>query len=68
MNDYFLRILIQQRHREILAAVRGTQRLQPERTHVTSGNESLRRFHSFYSKCKNPMDFEPPEAVERKIL
>ena len=68
MNDYFLRILIQQRHGEILAAVRGAQLLQPVRTHIASDNKSLRRFHSIYSKRKSPMALEPIEAVERKIL
>ncbi len=67
MNDYLLRILIWQRHGEILAAVRGAQILQSVRSRVTPGNESLCRSRSFYSKCKGPMTLEPPGAVERKI-
>jgi len=68
MNDFFLTILIRQRHEEILAEVRAAQLSQRGRFRVTLGNRLLRRFHSFYSKRKSPMAFEPPEAVERKSL
>ena len=66
MNDYLLRILIWQKHGEILAAVRRTQVLQPVGFRFTPGNESLRRSRSFYSKGKIPMTFAPPRAVERR--
>ena len=68
MNDFFLEILIRQRQAEILAEVRAAQLSRLGRFLVTLGNRSLRIFHSFCSKCKDPMAFEPPGAVGRKIL
>lgn len=68
MNDYFLKILIQQRHESILAAVRGAQRLKPARTRVTHGNKVALLLRSFYSRCKSPMAFELPGAIERRTL
>jgi len=68
MNDYFLKILMRQRHASILAAVRGVQRLKPARARVTHGNKVALLLRSFYSRCKSPMAFKLPGAIERRTL
>ena len=66
MNDYFLKIWIQQRHAEILAEVRVAQLSKPGRSCSIPGKKSLRRLGSFYSKCKSSVAFKPPGVVERR--
>jgi len=66
MNDYLLKILIRQRHEEILAEVRAAQFSKPGRSCVIPGNKSLRRLRSFFSKRKSSVAFEPQGEVQRR--
>jgi hypothetical protein len=68
MNDFFLKNWNLQRHEEILAEVRAAQLSQRGRSRVILASHSIRRFRSFYAKCKNFMASPLPEAVERKAL
>jgi len=68
MNDYFLRILIRQRHEQILAEVRAARLLQPGRSRATRGNKSIRLLRSFFAQWKRPLVFQPPAADERKSV
>jgi len=52
MNDYFLTILIRQRHEEILAEAMAAQLSQLRRFSVILVNRLLRRFHSFNSHVR----------------
>lgn len=66
MNDYFLKILIRQRHEEILEEVRATQLTKPVNSCGIPGNNSLRRLRSFFSKRKSSVAFEPQGKVQRR--
>jgi hypothetical protein len=66
MNDYFLRILIQEQHKDILAEVRAAQLSKLERSRFTPGNKSIRRVSSFFSKCKSSVAFKPQRVAERR--
>ena len=68
MNDYFFRILIQQRHAQILAEVRAAQLSRLGRSRVIRGNKLIRLFHSFFARWKSPLVFRPPAADGRKSL
>ena len=68
MNDYFLRILIQQRHAQILAEVRAAQLSQLGHFRVISGKKPIRLFRSLFAQWKKPMLFQPPVSNERKSV
>ena len=68
MNDYLLRILMRQRHEQILAEVRSAQLSQTGHSRVTRSNRSIRLFRSFFAQWKKRMVFQPLVTDERKCL